>query len=102
MADSASVPHPLHTYLVNLQKSVRAVQQKVAGKLDRPGNNFAAGNVWLGPTADSWGTTFSSQRVSYKNELARLEAVVSAKLAATPVKCTVEEAQRWERRLHNA
>jgi hypothetical protein len=101
MADSASVPHPLHTYLVNLQKSVRAVQQKMAGKLDRPGNNFAAGNVWLGPTADSWGTKFSGKRVSYKNELARLEAVVSAKLAATPVKCTVEEAQRWERSLHN-
>lgn len=101
MVDPATVPHPLHTYLLTLQKSVRAVQQKMAGKLDRPGNNFAAGNVWLGPTADSWGTQLSAKRVGYKNDLAKLDAVVSAKLAATPVKCTVEEAQRWERLLHH-
>jgi hypothetical protein len=30
------------------------VGYKLAGKLDRPGNNFAAGNVWVGPTAESW------------------------------------------------
>jgi hypothetical protein len=94
------VPHPLHVYLVNLQKSVREVQQKLSGKLDRPGNNFAAGNVWVGPTAESWGTQLSTKRSSYKSELGKLEAVVSAKLATTPATCTAEEAQSWERRLH--
>jgi hypothetical protein len=102
MAESATVPHPLHTYLVNLQRSVRAVQQKMSGKLDRPATNFAAGNVWVGPTADSWGTQLNLKHLAYKNDLARLDAVVSAKLATTPATCTPDEAQVWERRLRHA
>jgi hypothetical protein len=102
MAEPTSVPHPLHTYLVDLQKSVRAVQQRLAGKMDRPANEFAAGNVWLGPTADAWGQQLSKHRTSYKAELARLEAVVRAKLATTPATCTAEESQTWKRRLYSA
>jgi hypothetical protein len=102
MADPTSVPHPLHTYLVDLQKSVRAVQQRLAGKMDRPTKEFAAGNIWLGPTADAWGLQLSKNRSTYKAELARLEGVVSAKLATTPATCTSEESQTWERRLRDA
>jgi len=96
---AGEVPHPLHAYLIDLQKSVREVQHKLSGKLDRPGNNFAAGNVWVGPTAKTWGTQLSTKHTSYKNELGKLDDALSAKLATTPAKCTAEEAQQWKRRL---
>jgi hypothetical protein len=98
-AATRDVPHPLHAYLVELQKSVREVQQKLSGKLDRPGNNFATGNVWVGPTAESWGTQLSNKHSTYKSELGRLDDALTAKLATTPQTCTAEEAQRWNSRL---
>jgi hypothetical protein len=94
-----NVPHPLHTYLLDLQKSLREVEQKLTGKLDRPGNNFAAGNVWVGPTAEAWGTQLSAKRSSYNSELTKLDGELSAKLASTPATCTAEEALEWNRRL---
>lgn len=99
MTDAKPVPHPLHLYLLNLQKTVRAAQYKMAAKLDRPDANFAAGNVWVGPTADSWGAQLKLKRTSYRSELARLDAVVSARLAATPPTCSADEAEKWKRRL---
>lgn len=99
MTDPKSVPHPLYSYLVNLQRSVHAAQHKMTGKLDRPTANFAAGNVWIGPTADAWGAQLKSKHFSYKAELARLDAVVAAKLSTTPTTCTIDEAAKWERQL---
>jgi hypothetical protein len=94
-----NVPHPLHAYLTDLQKTVREVQRKLAGKLDRPGNNFAAGNVWAGPTAEAWGRQLSATRSSYNSELNKLDDEIGAKLATTPATCTPDEAQIWKRRL---
>ncbi|GAB3947685.1 hypothetical protein GCM10029976_077420 [Kribbella albertanoniae] len=94
-----NVPHPLRTYLLELQKSVQGVQQQLTGKLDRPHKNFAAGNIWAGPTADRWGTRLSDQRTSYNTELNRLGNEVAERLAKTPATCTEEEATDWKRRL---
>ncbi|GAA1601980.1 hypothetical protein GCM10009804_68100 [Kribbella hippodromi] len=97
-----TVPHPLRAYLLKVQSSVRSVQERLTGQLDRPHQNFAAGNVWSGPTAESWGTQLSSQRTTYNLALANLGAEVADRLAATPLTCSEEEAQLWQRRLGNA
>ena len=97
-----TVPHPLREYLLELQSSVRDVQERLAGQLDRPHRNFAAGNVWSGPTAESWGTRLSDQRTTYDIELGKLDCEVADRLAATPPTCSEEEAQEWKRRLGRA
>jgi hypothetical protein len=99
MPGMGNVPHPLHAYLVDLQKSVSEVQRKLSGKLDRPSANFAAGNVWAGPTAEAWGHQLSAKHSSYNNELGKLDDELRAKIATTPATCTAEEAQVWNRRL---
>jgi hypothetical protein len=102
MAAMENVPHPLHAYLTSLQKKVRAAQLKLAGKLDRPSNNFAAGNVWAGPTARTWGQQLSAKRSTYNSELNKIYDELNAKLATTPTHCTVLEAEDWKRRLADA
>jgi hypothetical protein len=97
-----NVPHPLHAYLIDMQKKVRAVQVKLAGKLDRPSNNFAAGKVWAGPRARAWGQQLSAKRSSYNSELNKIYDELSAKLATTPAQCTVAEAEVWKKRLADA
>ncbi|WP_405061672.1 hypothetical protein OG474_08470 [Kribbella sp. NBC_01505] len=94
-----NVPHPLATYLVDLQKSVQEAQRQMQGKLDRPHQNFAEGKVWAGPAADRWGTRLSDQRRSYNTELSKLGNEVAERLAKTPPTCTEDEATDWKRRL---
>lgn len=102
MDGMGNVPHPLHAYLTDLQKTVREVQRKLAGKLDRPSNNFAAGNVWAGPTAKTWGLQLTAKRAMYVSELNKLDDEVTAKLATTPKTCPEEELLSWKIRLGNA
>ncbi|MEV0581790.1 hypothetical protein [Nonomuraea sp. NPDC050310] len=95
----ADVDNPKWEYLKALLDKVQGIQNAMEKKLNKPATAMDSGKVWTSKTATDWKGKLHDKVKAYNTAVGALDDELAAMLAATPRKCSPEEAERWRRQV---
>jgi hypothetical protein len=87
------VPNPMYEALSTLYSQLQADAPTMSNALKPPDQQMQAGQTWVGPTADGWGSQLGGHSRDCATQVSGMLADVQQQMQATPQQVTSAEAQ---------
>ena len=88
------VPNPMHEALSQLYAKLQGDAATMSNALKPADQQMAAGDTWVGTTAQSWGSQLDGHSGDCATQVNAMLADVSQALAGEPAQVTLQEAQQ--------
>lgn len=94
---TAMVANPAYTDLSNLYTQLQRDAPAMSGALSAADKQMAAGQTWVGPTGQGWGSQLSGYSRDCAAQVNGLLSDLEQAMASTPQQCTQQEAQSYNK-----